>query len=169
MPTHAKFRCRAVLFSIIAVIAQFPASGGANAFADEAVNPQAALSKAYNDYYKALQAQPDMTQAEKTQLFNKLSAPAQEAVNKAVVSQTQETLKNVKPLSDPTSKWGPPPAGMKPSKQPLTPANLSNGLVAAPEPTHRPETVLDGSKIPREIEFSGPKKATPSPTSAVPH
>jgi hypothetical protein len=125
---------------------------------------EAGLSKAYNQYYDEIKAKGrPVTSQEAAALQEKTIAPAQKELDQSLIESTRQSLKEVKPLVRAPLVIPPIPKGLKSAHRasPLPETESQRPIPAAastpePEPA-RSETVLDGSNVPREIEFPGPK------------
>jgi hypothetical protein len=129
------------------------------------------MSKAYNDYYRALQSKPNATPEERARMSQQILAPAEKNMSNTLREETRKTIQQASQHGyslgqgvDP-KRFAPPPKGAKaakavsasqyePASQPPTPAAAVS----------RPEEAIDGHNVPRELEFSGPKKKSkPAP------
>ena len=138
---------------------------------------QTNLSKAYNDYYRALEKSPTQSPSEAAKFSREIINPASEALGHAVANQTRKTMGIA--LSAPGPAISAPGVSISPGSDVRaskdTPGNPVNqdrsgaqvkstattstpGHAVKPEATHAPEIVLDGSNVPRELEFPGPQK-----------
>jgi hypothetical protein len=124
---------------------------------------QSNMSKAYNDYYQALtNGGKPVSPAQSAELQKQILVPAKQELNQSIVEQTRQTLKKGRWLGAPyrLPDWA--PLSSKP--QPKVSPDASQKALPTPpsQPEPKPDTVLDGSKIPNEIEFPGPKEKLPS-------
>ena len=152
--------------------------GLSQAFADPTPGAQAGMSKAYNDYYRALRAQPSSSPSSAAKLSKEILEPAQSKLSHAISESTRETLKSIAPPKEPyikTAHWGTKARMQKkgsnpptPKSQPTLPKTTPTPVAPIPEPPtpREPETPIDGSNVPREIEFPGPAKPSPGPSRA---
>ena len=124
----------------------------APARAEQFEDAQAGMSKAYGDYYKALKKSPNPSQ-DAAALSKQILAPAQAQLSKAMSETADRTVEMIHKAYRQQS----PPPDQETTVKPVHTEAPSN-----------PKTVLDGAGIPREIEFGGPKKATPAPTEQAP-
>ncbi|MGK5084534.1 hypothetical protein WDW37_14660 [Bdellovibrionota bacterium FG-1] len=106
-------------------------------------------SKAQSDFYKGLQANPEMTPQQKAALAKQTLNPASQNLSSAINRQTAKTVKEIT-RSRPKGKL----AGQSKSDPGAKPTSTPQAEVRQ----DKPEEALDGSNVPREIEFSGPKK-----------
>lgn len=167
-----------LIFGLALLAGQALGLGLSEAHADSTEGAQAGMSKAYNDYYRAIRAQPSSSPSDAAKLSKEILEPAQQKLRQAISESTQQTLKSIAPPKEPyikTTHWGTKARMQKkgtksptPISQPTPPKKAATPVAPIPEPpaTHEPETVLDGSNVPREIEFPGPAKPKPSPSKA---
>jgi hypothetical protein len=122
-------------------------------------------SKAYQDYYDRLrQAGPGASAQKRKETYDATIAPAQEELSGAVANEYRISAKNAYRHNRVRVEAPTPKAGGK-AKGKGTPASETSSSTAAvsgdsappPAPPSRPETVLDGSGVPREIEFKKKK------------
>lgn len=145
--------------------------GGAHAaFADGVGDSRAGLDKAYGDYYKALRSKSGFTQEDSSRLSKQIVTPAQRALQSAIREQTRKTAVEAKKRRTKLNHGdfaGAPPGAKGTDESGAPPSESRATTQAAPHATgpSQPKVVLDGSRIPREIEFSGAKKAEPSPAA----
>ena len=144
--------------------------GDHTTFADGVGDSRAGLDKAYGDYYKALRSKSGFTQEDSSRLSKQIVTPAQRALQSAIREQTRKTAVEAKKrrtkLNTGILRVRLP--GLKaPTKAERLLSESRATTQAAPHATgpSQPKVVLDGSRIPREIEFSGAKKAEPSPAA----
>lgn len=134
---------------------------------------RAGLEKAYGDYYKALRSKPGFTQEDSSRLSKQMIAPAQQALQKAIHEQTRSSLSEAKKRK--TKLFHGDLSGTPPKGGAGAQAKQDAGAPAAPRAQPTPETptrsqtVLDGSKVPRELEFGGPSKKSDTPPAPAPH
>jgi hypothetical protein len=133
---------------------------------------QAALNKAYNDYYTALRAGPAKTPDQETQLRNQIIGPAQQALNKAMQQDVLafDPNKAVTPGSNanPTSPSNSGRSSLGNQGGFRGNDNSGGATAPAPNPPATESAPIEGS-APKEIEFPGPyapPKTTPSPTKS---
>jgi hypothetical protein len=145
--------------------------GLSTAHASATSDAQAALNKAYNDYYTALRSGPAKTPDQQAQLRAQIIGPAESALNKAMSQDASsfDPNKAARANSVDTS----PSAN---SRSNLGNFGMNNGTGGGttPAPNSTPTSTetesapIEGS-APKEIEFPGPyapSKPTPSPTSS---
>jgi hypothetical protein len=133
--------------------------GLSTAHASATSDAQAALNKAYNDYYTALRTGPAKTPDQQTQLRTQMIGPAEQALNKAMQQDalSYDPNKAVAPGSN-TNRQG----GFRGDD------NSGGGTAPAPNPPATESAPIEGS-APKEIEFPGPYAPTkPTPSSTKP-
>jgi hypothetical protein len=146
-----------LLAALALLISSSPAARAGN-FEDS----QANLAKTYNDYFNAVLSSPNPS-ADAGRLSQQMIAPAAAAVGQAARRTMAETQKKI--AADQKRKFRPialklPPgydlkkAGAIKDAGPVTPAVRQNVPAAV-----TPKEVLDGSQVPRKVEFSGAKPA----------
>jgi hypothetical protein len=134
----------------------------ANAHADSVGDARTAAEGAYNDYYRALRSKPGFTQKDSASLASRILAPAQQHLEKAMAEQTRKTLSERHPAH---LLKTPLPAQLPPRKAGMVIKEDAPGAPSYQAPSSGPEhpkTVLDGSHVPRELDFSGPSKSPPA-------
>ena len=149
--------------------------GLSTAHASATSDAQAALNKAYNDYYTALRNGPAKTPDQQTQLRNQIIGPAESALNKAMSQDASAfdpnkaargnspiTNSGTSPSTNSRSNLGGLGMGMGMDN------GTGGGTAPAPNPPATESAPIEGS-APKEIEFPGPyapTKSTPSPTKS---
>jgi hypothetical protein len=139
-----------------ALMAGSPRSASAGSFE----SAQSGLSKAYNDYYEALRKSPNPSK-DAAALSKQILDPARKTMRQAMRSQAAETARRVRADKRNAMKLSTqlPPDGKATDPADARPATPR--AAQAPVQSERPKTVLDGSRVPRELEFGGPKKSEP--------
>ncbi|MGK5084537.1 hypothetical protein WDW37_14675 [Bdellovibrionota bacterium FG-1] len=99
-------------------------------------------SKAQGDFYLGLRANPNITAQQKEELARQTLTPASEKLTSAM---NQQTTKTIQEITEPKGK-----AAKKSEAKTTVPVEAES---------QKPEVVLDGSNVPKEIEFPGPKKS----------
>lgn len=162
-------RLRGEIVWLSALIGLF---GASLCHAEDLNTSQKQLSESYRNYYQAVRKAPQpLTETQKAQALRTTVGPATENYGKAVREGRREGLRNA------ISKSTKPSGG---NLVPKLKAAKSLGLVGKKtggkgEATGRieavappkPDVVLDGSQVPREMEFSG-KKTEAAPTKKSP-
>ena len=146
----------------IAILLVFPLSAWSGTVGVS--EAQTNLSKAYNDYYRALEKSPVQSPSEAAKFSREIINPASEALGHAVANQTRKTMGIA--LSAPGPVVSAPGVSIAPGADVRASKDTSVNQVKAsapghsvkPEATKAPEIVLDGSNVPRELEFPGPLK-----------
>jgi hypothetical protein len=117
---------------------------------------QEKLGQALNDFYEAISKSPDKSPSTVKKLDETIVAPAEQEAMKAVFENTRKALEKSTQTA-PVGKANPSKSG-EPDKWPYTKSTISE-----------PETVLEGTDIPAELEFPGapkvPLKPSPYPSN----
>ena len=117
------------------------------------------LARARNRYYEAAKSSRDKSPAALSKLRQEIVGPAQNRYQDSV----RATFNQVNEIGKPTrgEQRAPVLAGTPPSP---SPAGSAPSQTAGPRPTagsSRERVVLDGSKVPRVLEFNPRPKQTP--------
>lgn len=117
-----------------------------SARAESLDDAQRNLSKAHHDFYDQLRKGGAGKTGEASRLSKDLLAPAQAKVGRALRREYAETLRRNR-LDRSVA-----------TPDPVSPARVDRPHVASPS---RSQSGLDGSKVPKVLEFGGKKKESP--------
>ena len=132
-------------------------SRGALAESQEMSAARVRQSKSYQEYYDRLRAGGAQSEAKQKEAYDATIAPTQKDLAAAVRNEQRIASKNAyrhnRVRVEPQTARNSPPVkdSLSSDQAPIAPA-------ATAAESYRPETALDGSGVPREIEFPGPKK-----------
>jgi hypothetical protein len=128
-------------------IAVFALTCALSAKAESYEEAQAGLAAAYNDFYRALRSKPQVSAEEAEKIASQILAPANARVAKAM----DEDAKQAK-ASPQTFSSGKFDKAEYRSSSPRSGERAPASLLPA---TPKEEIVIDGSNIPKELEFPG--------------
>jgi hypothetical protein len=123
-------------------------------------NAHAGLSKAYNDFFTAAKNSSG-SQEELSRLSKQIVSPAVANMNQVMKESQSKVMRDIR-----AGRLRSPDASLRKSGLSKGAVPVSAPKVAPQNPVSppKPKLILDGSKVPRELDFSGPKKASPQET-----